>query len=271
MGGAAATGRRRLPRPARLPARALALLPRQADRTAAGNQTLADIATLPLTEKRQATRDRHGGAPDWRRPARRPSASSACLPRRSGTTGTPSYIPLTASTSTMDHRSARSYAASGIEKGQRIVSTYRRRPVRGRGCARLFDRLWASRTSRRHRRHRPPAARHRAAKPDAAVLTRPTPPRYRRADAREFQRPARPRRRRARRRQAASRAALEEGSGSDGHRGHGHRRHWRLAVERVRAPGRDVQAFRRAASSTPSSSTPRRNSHPPRKRGAAGS
>ena len=47
----------------------------------------------------------------------------------SGTTGTPSYIPLTAADLEVWVRtSARSYAASGLEPGERIVSTYNAGP-----------------------------------------------------------------------------------------------------------------------------------------------
>jgi phenylacetate-CoA ligase len=47
----------------------------------------------------------------------------------SGTTGTPSYIPLTASdVENWVRTSARSYAASGVKKGQRIVTTYNAGP-----------------------------------------------------------------------------------------------------------------------------------------------
>ena len=60
----------------------------------------------------------------------------------SGTTGTPSYIPLTAQD--LDNwvtGSARSYAASGIEKGQRIVSTYNAGPFVAGAALAAFDRL----------------------------------------------------------------------------------------------------------------------------------
>jgi phenylacetate-CoA ligase len=82
------------------------------------------IATLPLTEKAElkatATRDN-------------PVGSHLCADRSeivriystSGTTGVPSYIPLTAGDlENWVTGSARSYAASGVAAGQRIVSTY---------------------------------------------------------------------------------------------------------------------------------------------------
>jgi phenylacetate-CoA ligase len=60
----------------------------------------------------------------------------------SGTTGTPSYIPLTAGD--LDNwitGSARSYAASGVEAGQRIVSTYNAGPFVAGAALASFDRL----------------------------------------------------------------------------------------------------------------------------------
>ena len=60
----------------------------------------------------------------------------------SGTTGTPSYIPLTARD--LDNwvtASARSYAASGITAGQRIVSTYNAGPFVAGAALAAFDRI----------------------------------------------------------------------------------------------------------------------------------
>jgi phenylacetate-CoA ligase len=60
----------------------------------------------------------------------------------SGTTGTPSYIPLTASD--LDNwitGSARSYAASGVKPGQRIVSTYNAGPFAAGAALASFDRI----------------------------------------------------------------------------------------------------------------------------------
>ncbi len=60
----------------------------------------------------------------------------------SGTTGTPSYIPLTADD--LDNwiaGSARSYAASGIAAGQRIVTTYNAGPFAAGAALAAFDRL----------------------------------------------------------------------------------------------------------------------------------
>jgi phenylacetate-CoA ligase len=60
----------------------------------------------------------------------------------SGTTGDPSYVPLTAGD--LDNwvtGSARSYAASGITAGQRIVSTYNAGPFVAGAALGAFDRI----------------------------------------------------------------------------------------------------------------------------------
>ena len=60
----------------------------------------------------------------------------------SGTTGTPSFIPLTAGD--LDNwvtGSARSYAASGVVPGQRIVSSYNAGPFVAGAALAAFDRL----------------------------------------------------------------------------------------------------------------------------------
>ena len=102
---------------------------------------LADIGGLPLTEKHElkatATTENPVGA-------------HLCVERSeivriystSGTTGTPSYIPLTARD--LDDwitGSARSYAASGIAAGQRIVSTYNAGPFVAGAALESFDRI----------------------------------------------------------------------------------------------------------------------------------
>ena len=101
---------------------------------------LADIAQLPLTEKGEL---RATCTPD------NPIGAHLCAPPEivriystSGTTGAPSYIPLTASD--LDNwvtGSARSYAASGITAGQRIVSTYNAGPFVAGAALAAFDRI----------------------------------------------------------------------------------------------------------------------------------
>jgi phenylacetate-CoA ligase len=105
---------------------------------------LAQIAELPLTEKQElkatATADN-------------PIGAHLCAGRSeivriystSGTTGTPSYIPLTASD--LDNwvtGSARSYAASGVAAGQRIVSTYGAGPFAAGAALDAFERIGLS-------------------------------------------------------------------------------------------------------------------------------
>ncbi len=102
---------------------------------------LAEIGRLPLTEKREL---RASCTPE------NPIGSHLCSPRSelvriystSGTTGSPSYIPLTAGD--VDNwvtGSARSYAASGVVAGQRIVSTYNAGPFVAGAALASFDRI----------------------------------------------------------------------------------------------------------------------------------
>jgi phenylacetate-CoA ligase len=102
---------------------------------------LAEITQLPLTEKDELRRTR---TPE------NPFGAHLCADPRelvriystSGTTGTPSYIPLTARD--LDDwitGSARSYAASGIAAGQRIVSTYNAGPFVAGAALASFDRI----------------------------------------------------------------------------------------------------------------------------------
>ena len=102
---------------------------------------LAEIARLPLSEKREL---RETVTPD------NPIGTHLCASREeivriystSGTTGTPSYIPLTAGD--LDNwvtGSARSYGASGVKPGQRIVSTYNAGPWVAGAALAAFDRI----------------------------------------------------------------------------------------------------------------------------------
>jgi phenylacetate-CoA ligase len=110
-----------------------------ADARAAGG--LAEIARLPLTEKREL---RATVTPS------EPIGAHLCATRSeivriystSGTTGAPSYIPLT--TGDLENwvaGSARSYAASGVAAGQRIVSTYNAGPFVAGAALDSFDRI----------------------------------------------------------------------------------------------------------------------------------
>ena len=84
----------------------------------------------------------------------------------------PSYCPLTAGD--LDNwvtGSARSYAASGVAAGQRIVSTYNAGPFVAGAALAAFDRIGLTPHSRRHRQHRAPDAGDPAPRPEAVVLT----------------------------------------------------------------------------------------------------
>jgi len=102
---------------------------------------LADIAQLPLTEKDEI---RATCTPES------PIGAHLCAPpseivriySTSGTTGAPSYIPLTAGDlENWVTGSARSYAASGIAAGQTIVSTYNAGPFVAGAALAAFDRI----------------------------------------------------------------------------------------------------------------------------------
>jgi len=102
---------------------------------------LDDIAELPLTDKQQL---RATAGPE------NPFGAHLCaepheivrIYSTSGTTGAPSYIPLTAGDlGNWITGSARSYAASGITAGQRIVSAYNAGPFVAGAALAGFDRL----------------------------------------------------------------------------------------------------------------------------------
>ncbi len=102
---------------------------------------LAGIAALPLTEKDElratVTEENPFGAHLCATPGEIVRIYST-----SGTTGAPSYIPLTAGD--LDNwvaGSARSYAASGVKAGQRIVSTYNAGPFVAGAALAAFDRI----------------------------------------------------------------------------------------------------------------------------------
>jgi phenylacetate-CoA ligase len=102
---------------------------------------LADIAQLPLTDKQEiratVTPETPIGAHLCAEPAEIVRVYST-----SGTTGTPSYIPLTErDLENWVTGSARSYAASGVSAGQRIVSTYNAGPFVAGAALASFDRL----------------------------------------------------------------------------------------------------------------------------------
>jgi phenylacetate-CoA ligase len=102
---------------------------------------LADIAKLPLTDKDEARATCTPEDPIGAHLCVTPS-EIARIYSTSGTTGTPSYIPLTVGDlNNWVTGSARSYAASGVAPGQRIVSTYNAGPFAAGAALASFDRI----------------------------------------------------------------------------------------------------------------------------------
>ena len=102
---------------------------------------MADIAQLPLTEKREIRATCTPGNPVGAHLCAEP-AETVRIYSTSGTTGEPSYIPLTAGDlENWVTASARSYAASGVVAGQGIVSTYNAGPFVAGAALAAFDRL----------------------------------------------------------------------------------------------------------------------------------
>jgi phenylacetate-CoA ligase len=102
---------------------------------------LADIAPLPLTEKHELRATCSPGNPIGTHLCATPG-EIVRIYSTSGTTGSPSYIPLTAGD--LDNwvtGSARSYAASGVAAGQRVVSTYNAGPFVAGAALAAFDRI----------------------------------------------------------------------------------------------------------------------------------
>jgi phenylacetate-CoA ligase len=100
---------------------------------------LERIHELPLTTKEEL---RATVTPENPFGAHYTGAEIVRIYSTSGTTGTPSFIPLTASD--LDNwitGSARSYGASGVQAGQRIVSTYNAGPFVAGAALASFDRL----------------------------------------------------------------------------------------------------------------------------------
>ncbi|HEX7074496.1 MAG TPA: AMP-binding protein [Hyphomicrobiaceae bacterium] len=102
---------------------------------------LDNISALPLTEKDELRASRSEADPIGTHLA----ADMHELVRiysTSGTTGTPSYIPLTASDlENWVRTSARSYAASGVKAGDRMITTYNAGPFVAGAALDAFERL----------------------------------------------------------------------------------------------------------------------------------
>ncbi len=102
---------------------------------------LAEIAGLPLTDKQEVKATCTPEDPIGAHLCAEPS-EIARIYSTSGTSGSPSYVPLTAGD--LDNwvtGSARSYAASGIDAGQRIVSTYNAGPFVAGAALAAFERV----------------------------------------------------------------------------------------------------------------------------------
>jgi len=109
--------------------------------SAAAAGGLAEIGRLPLTEKHELKATTSPDEPIGTHLCARPDELVRVY-STSGTTGTPSYIPLTAGD--VDNwvtGSARSYAAAGLTAGMRLVSTYNAGPFVAGSALQAFDRI----------------------------------------------------------------------------------------------------------------------------------
>jgi len=103
--------------------------------------SLDAIGALPLTEKQELKATASTDNPVGDHLCAAP-AEIVRIYSTSGTTGTPSYIPLTASDlENWITGSARSYAASGVTAGQRAVSSYNAGPFVAGAAITAFDRI----------------------------------------------------------------------------------------------------------------------------------
>jgi phenylacetate-CoA ligase len=110
-------------------------------RSATGAGGLADIAQLPLTDKQELRATCTPENPIGTHLCAEPE-EIARIYSTSGTTGAPTYVPLTAGDlDNWVNGSARSYAASGITPGERIVSTYNAGPFVAGAALASFDRI----------------------------------------------------------------------------------------------------------------------------------
>ncbi len=102
---------------------------------------LAEIARLPLTEKHELKSTCTPESPIGAHLCVSPD-EIVRIYSTSGTTGTPSYIPLTAGDlADWVTGSARSYAASGVTAGQRAVSSYNAGPFVSGAAIEAFNRI----------------------------------------------------------------------------------------------------------------------------------
>ena len=249
MGRAARARRCVLSHAARLPLRPLGLLSREADRR--GIRLGSGCRRARRHRAAAAHREARDQGDVHARRIRSAHISARRRPRSFGSTrrAAPPVRPATSRSTASDldnwvTGSARSYAASGITAGQRIVSTYNAGPFVAGAALAAFDRIGlchipvgTGNTERLMLAVELLEARSGGAH---AVLRRVS----RRVGSgagrrsRGVERRARARGRRARRRRAGLPREARGGLGRQGHRGDGHRRHRRVALGGVRGAGR---------------------------------
>ena len=210
----------------------------------------SDPGTAARRDRAAAAHREARGESDVHPGAARSALTSAADPSElvriystSGTTGTPSYIPLTASD--LDNwvtGSARSYAASGLAPATRVLTTYNAGPFVAGAALDAFGRIGlchipvgTGNSERADARDRGPAARRRRA--DAVLRRLPRSNGLGAASSSGARASAHPRRRRARRRRAGVSRRARGGLGRTRDRGDGDRRHRAVAVGRVRGAG----------------------------------
>jgi phenylacetate-CoA ligase len=102
---------------------------------------IADIAALPFTEKDELRASRSEAEPIGSHLAA-PMTAIVRVYSTSGTTGSPSFVPLTRHDLAGWVRiSSRSYAASGLKRGDRLVSTYNAGPFVAGAALDAFNEL----------------------------------------------------------------------------------------------------------------------------------
>ena len=251
----------RLPRAARLPARALAVLPR-ASSPAATLGGLADIARAAADREAGAARDGHAGEPVRRAPVRRAERDRAHLLDQRHDRHAELHPADRVGPRQLGRRARRAATPPpASQAGERIVSTYNAGPFAAGAALAAFERIGLVPHPGRHRQHRAAGAGDRAAAARGRRADARRTPRTRSsgrpsaASTCRLERRARARRRRARRRRAGLPRDARGGLGRARDRGDGDRRHRRLAVGRVRAAGR--HAPRRARLRPPRADRPR--------------
>ena len=132
---------------------------------------LAQAASLPLTEKAELKASTSAANPFGEHLCVGPE-QLVRIYSTSGTTGTPSFIPLTASDlENWVTGSTRSYAASGLQAGERVITTYNAGPFVAGAALAGFDRIGACHIPIGTGNTERLLVAIEALRPDAAVLT----------------------------------------------------------------------------------------------------